>query len=92
MSAQRFTISTVDRLGDVDGVSTTYKRLPAEVRRGNRILLADGLIELRVESVRGPEIICRVVNGGELREHQGINLAGRESARAGADAQGSAAT
>jgi pyruvate kinase len=76
VSAQRFTISTAECLGDVEGVSTTYKRLPAEVRRGNRILLADGLIELRVESVRGPEIICRVVNGGELREHQGINLPG----------------
>jgi pyruvate kinase len=73
---QRFAISTVDRPGNCDGVSTTYKRLPAEVRRGDRILLADGLIELRVESAGGREVRSRVVNGGELREHQGINLPG----------------
>jgi pyruvate kinase len=73
---QRFTISTVDRLGNSAGVSTTYKRLPQEVKRGDRILLADGLIELRVESAGGREIVCRVVNGSELREHQGINLPG----------------
>ncbi len=46
------------------------------MKRGDRILLADGLIELRVESAGGREVICRVVNGSELREHQGINLPG----------------
>jgi pyruvate kinase len=46
------------------------------VRRGDRILLADGLIELRVLSVRGRSISCKVVNGGELGEHKGINLPG----------------
>jgi pyruvate kinase len=57
-------------------ISTTFQRLPQEVRVGNSILLSDGLIELIVESVRGTEIQCRVVNGGELGEHQGINLPG----------------
>ena len=75
-SGKRFTISTADVEGDAEGVSTTYKRLPSDVRRGDRILLADGLIELRVESVSGKNVITRVANGGELREHQGINLPG----------------
>ena len=75
-AGQRFTISTVQRAGDRDGVSTTYKPLPSEVRRGDRILLADGLIELRVESSRRHEIVCRVVNGGMLGEHKGVNLPG----------------
>ena len=57
-------------------ISTTFQPLPQEVRPGNSILLSDGLIELNVESVRGTEIRCRVVNGGELGEHQGINLPG----------------
>ncbi|HET7215455.1 MAG TPA: pyruvate kinase [Terriglobia bacterium] len=57
-------------------ISTTFLRLPQEVHAGNSILLSDGLIELVVESVRGTEIQCRVVNGGELGEHQGINLPG----------------
>jgi pyruvate kinase len=46
------------------------------VHRGDRILLSDGLIELRVQQVRGQEVICEVVNGGALGEHKGINLPG----------------
>lgn len=57
-------------------ISTTFQGLPKEVRPGNRILLSDGLIELRVENVKGTEVRCRVVNGGELGPHQGINLPG----------------
>jgi len=57
-------------------ISTTFHRLPMEVRPGNRILLSDGLIELRVESVKGTDVRCRVVHGGELGAHQGINLPG----------------
>lgn len=57
-------------------ISTTFTRLPQEVRVGNSVLLSDGLIELVVESIRGTEIQCRVINGGELGEHQGINLPG----------------
>jgi pyruvate kinase len=75
-SGQRFTISALQRAGDRHGVSTTYRPLPSEVHRGDRILLSDGLIELRVESSRRHEIICRVVNGGMLGEHKGVNLPG----------------
>jgi pyruvate kinase len=57
-------------------ISTTFQNLPSEVRPGNSILLSDGLIELGVEEVKGTEVQCRVVNGGELGEHQGINLPG----------------
>ena len=75
-AGQRFTISTLQRPGDHNGVSTTYRPLPSEVRRGDRILLADGLIELHVESSRRHEILCRVINGGLLGEHKGVNLPG----------------
>jgi pyruvate kinase len=50
--------------------------LPREVHKGDRILLSDGLIELRVMKVRGREVICKVVNGGALGENKGINLPG----------------
>jgi pyruvate kinase len=73
---QRFTIFTLDRPGTSSGVSTTFKRMPREVSRGGRILLGDGLIELRVLSTTSNSILCRVVNGGELGEHKGINLPG----------------
>src|SRR5216684_3448555 len=75
-AGQKFVITTARVLGDSTRVSTTFRPLPREVRRGDRILLSDGLIELRVERVRGREVICEVVNGGELGEHKGINLPG----------------
>ncbi len=75
-TGQRFTISTIDRPGTIVGVSTTYKRMPREVSRNDRILLGDGLIELRVLSTTSNSVLCTVVNGGELGEHKGINLPG----------------
>jgi pyruvate kinase len=69
-------ITTARVLGDSTRVSTVFKPLPREVHRGDRILLSDGLIELRVLQVRDREVICEVVNGGALGEHKGINLPG----------------
>jgi pyruvate kinase len=75
-TGQKFAITTARVLGDSTRVSTVFTPLPREVHRGDRILLSDGLIELRVEQVRGREVICEVVNGGALGEHKGINLPG----------------
>jgi pyruvate kinase len=75
-AGQDFTITTRRILGDSTRVSTIFLPLPREVHRGDRILLSDGLIELRVESVRLKDVNCRVVNGGALGEHKGINLPG----------------
>src|ERR1700720_2321935 len=75
-TGQKFVITTARVLGDSTRVSTVFKPLPKEVHRGDRILLSDGLIELRVLQVRGREVICEVVNGGALGEHKGINLPG----------------
>ena len=75
-TGQKFIITTARVLGDSTRVSTVFTPLPREVHRGDRILLSDGLIELRVLQVRGREVICEVVNGGALGEHKGINLPG----------------
>jgi pyruvate kinase len=75
-AGQKFVITTARVLGDSTRVSTVFRPLPREVHRGDRILLSDGLIELRVEQVRGQEVICEVINGGALGEHKGINLPG----------------
>src|SRR5229473_1633780 len=72
----RFVITTARILGDSTRVNTTFTPLPREVHRGDRILLSDGLIELRVEKVSGRNVVCEVVNGGALGEHKGINLPG----------------
>jgi pyruvate kinase len=76
VSGQRFTISIRSKEGTNEGVSTTYKRMARDVKRGDRILLGDGLIELHVLSTTSTEVVCKVVNGGMLGEHKGINLPG----------------
>src|SRR6266700_6607436 len=75
-SGQRFVITTAKVLGDSTRVNTTFTPLPREVHPGDRILLSDGLIELRVEQVRERQVICEIVNGGALGQHKGINLPG----------------
>jgi pyruvate kinase len=75
-AGQRFVITTAKLMGDANRVSTIFRPLPREVHRGNRILLSDGLIELRVTQVLGEKVVTEVVNGGLLGEHKGINLPG----------------
>ena len=75
-TASLVTITPEDIPGTPTLISTSFKSLAREVLPGSRILLSDGLIELRVTAVHGDDVECEVVNGGELREHQGINLPG----------------
>ncbi len=69
-------ITPRDVAGTPQQISTTFPDLAREVSPGARILLRDGLIELRVQSIRGKDVISHVLNGGMLGEHQGINLPG----------------
>ncbi len=69
-------ITTEDVPGDARCISTTYENLPHDVREGNLILIADGALELGVESVAPPNVDCRVLRGGWLGENKGINLPG----------------
>jgi pyruvate kinase len=73
---QRFTITTRHIVGTEEGVSTTFRALPESVHKGDRILLCDGDIALRVISTRGSDVVTQVENGGQLGQHQGINLPG----------------
>ena len=71
------TISTEREFpGDETLVSTTYPHLAEDVKSGDRLLVDDGLIELRVRSTDGVRARCEVVEGGLLKEHKGINLPG----------------
>ena len=70
------TITTRAVVGDATLLRTTYQALPQDVRPDDRILLSDGLIELRVVAATETEVQCHVVHGGALAEHQGINLPG----------------
>ena len=75
-SGSTLLITPRDIAGTATRISTTFQDLAGEVSVGARILLRDGLIELRVRTLRGKDVICDVLNGGSLGEHQGINLPG----------------
>jgi pyruvate kinase len=73
---ERLTITPREIEGTAALVGTTFKTLAENLEPGSRILLSDGLIELRVESVKGVDVTCEIVNGGMLGENKGINLPG----------------
>ncbi len=73
---QMVTITPKDVMGTASLIATTYQGLANDVKPGERILLSDGRIELVVQVVRGSDVVCEVLNGGTLGEHQGINLPG----------------
>jgi pyruvate kinase len=75
-AGQRLTITPRDVLGTSTLVGTPFKTLAENVEQGSRILLSDGLIELRVHEVSGDDVVCEVINGGMLGENKGINLPG----------------
>ena len=70
------TITPQEIPGNATRISTTFPDLARELRPGARILLSDGLIELRVRAIRRKDVLCDVINGGVLGEHKGINLPG----------------
>ena len=71
-----FTLTTQDIVGDAGRASMSFARLPQVVKPGDRLFLNDGIIQLEVERVDGPEVRCRVLAGGELRSRKGLNLPG----------------
>ena len=71
-----FTLTTEEIGGDARRVSVTFGRLPQAVKPGDTLFLNDGLIQMEAVKVEGKDIHCRVVVGGELRSHKGLNLPG----------------
>ena len=69
-----FTLTSEDIVGDEHKVSITYNGLTEDVMPGRKILIDDGLIELEVVRITENDIICKVINGGELGEKKGINV------------------
>lgn len=75
-AGSEFTITTRPVIGDEKIVSTSYKFLPHDVKRGDTILLDDGYLSLEVVSVDGEDVKTSVVSGGKLKDKKGINLPG----------------
>ena len=73
-AGQKFVLTTEIVEGDSEKVSISYDGLPDDVEVGTKILIDDGLIEMEVKKVLGNEILCQVINGGELGERKGVNV------------------
>jgi pyruvate kinase len=68
------TITSEDILGTPDRVSVTYRKLPEEVKVGDRLLIDDGKVAVEVSAVEGPDIRCLVVEGGQVSNNKGVSL------------------
>ncbi|MFQ5579300.1 MAG: pyruvate kinase [Nitrospiria bacterium] len=73
-----FVIKKRSMTGTGSTVSTDYPALCDKVYRNDQILINDGQINLRVLKVQDGDIYCRVIEGGILQEHKGVNVPGRE--------------
>jgi len=75
-SGDAFVLDAECKLGDATRVGLDYKQLPQDVSAGDTLLLDDGRIVLKVNSVKGPRIQCTVEQGGQLSNNKGINRKG----------------
>lgn len=71
---QKFILTTDDVEGDNTIVSVTYKDIVKDLRQGSIVLIDDGLIELMVKEINGTNVICEVLNNGQLGQRKGVNL------------------
>jgi pyruvate kinase len=69
-----FILTADDVAGDAKKVSVSYKDLIHDLKKGSRVLIDDGLVELTCEKVEGKDIICRVLNDGVVSDRKGVNL------------------
>ena len=75
-AGEDFILTVEDVPGDAHRVSVTYPKLHEEVVPGQEILIDDGLVAMRVQEIQGPDIVCRVENGGTLSANKSINIPG----------------
>jgi pyruvate kinase len=71
-----FTISVEPLLGNTERASTSYARFAKDVKSGDRVLLADGAVQMTALKSDGISVRCEVISGGEVKDNQGINLPG----------------
>ena len=75
-NGDRITVTVRDVVGKHGLISSQYQALANDVQPGDRILLADGIMELSVEDIQNTEVFCRIIHGGILSDFKGINLPG----------------
>ena len=76
--SSKFTLTTDKIMGNAERVSINYPLLPKEVKVGDPILLHDGKKKLEVIEIKGNDVICKVLVGGEIKNKRGVNLPGSD--------------
>ncbi len=74
VEGSRIVLAPGDFLGDASRLATSYDRLADDVDPGDRLLIDDGLLGLKVESIENDEVICEVIEGGPVSSHKGLNF------------------
>ena len=75
-AGQTFTLTTEEIMGNSEKAAISYKNLKNDIEVGSTILIDDGLIEMKVEEITKKDIVCRVINGGFVSNHKGVNVPG----------------
>lgn len=78
VEGEKVTVTTDDILGRPGLIPTDFKPLPRSAKVGGRIMLDDGLLELRIERIEGENLYCTVTFGGTLKDRKGMNVPGAE--------------
>lgn len=73
-AGSKFTLFPDEHLGNCEGASVSYPKLADSLKKGVRILIDDGNIEMEVEEIAGADVVCRVINGGKISDHKSINV------------------
>ncbi len=76
VAGQTFTLTTEEIMGTSERAAISYKNLKDDIAVGGSILIDDGLIEMIVEEITETDIVCRVINGGFVSNHKGVNVPG----------------
>jgi pyruvate kinase len=74
VEGNRVVVAPGDFLGDASRLSTSYQRIAQDVEPGHKILVDDGLLKLEVEEIEDGEVVCKVVTGGPISSHKGLNF------------------
>ncbi len=74
IGGNRVVIASGDFLGDASRLATSYEQIAEDVKPGHRVLIDDGLLELRVEEIENGELRCAVMVGGPISSHKGLNF------------------
>ncbi|MBU5668255.1 pyruvate kinase [Peptoniphilus sp. MSJ-1] len=75
---KEFTLTPRDIMGDENIGSISYKELYKDIKTGDRILIDDGLVELKVTAIKGEDIVTEVQNSGLISSHKGVNVPGAD--------------